>query len=159
MPNAPKEGCRRWGGSILELAEGFEAREVPFCASAPLPRADSAGALEGITDGNISGWVAKAQNDDQPIEVEILVNNIAYKRVRANTARPDIENAGPDRVAIGFSTTIDLGQFDCTLVHFSARIARHEKLLNTQLPAVQVPRSADKRHRPARSVRCSGRRK
>ena len=151
LPNAPEEGFG--AGAAPSSSSPKTSRQGKFrSAPPPLPRPDSAGALEGITDGNISGWVAKAQNDDQPIEVEILVNNIAYKRVRANTGRPDIENAGPDRVAIAFSTTIDLGQFDCTLVHFSAQIAGSEKLLNTQLPAVQVPRSADKHHQ-ARSVR------
>jgi GT2 family glycosyltransferase len=143
----------RWGRneSRLPLPDRFWLNSGPLPTPDPLPTSDVHGNLDGFSDGIISGW-ARGRRDGKPVEVEILVNDIPYKRVRADRARADIDIPGRTEAAVGFSVPIDIEQFDARVLRFSARISDGGNPLGSWLPPIQLPGPATLRRRAVRPL-------
>ncbi|RRB07461.1 sialate O-acetylesterase [Larkinella rosea] len=95
----------------LEAASTTPPTENPPVENPPTnpspnpPGTNYGGSLDGVSCGNIWGWVYNVSSPNAPITVEFLANNVVVGSIVASNFRQDLKNAGKGNGEHGFNFT------------------------------------------------------
>src|ERR1700744_2409284 len=92
------------------------------------------GSLDGIHGASVEGWGATNDGEDEPCDVEILVDNVLIAETAANLYRMDLDNAGIRNGYARFSVALPIYLYDGR-PHLLSAIA---KKFGTELPGSPV---------------------
>ncbi|GAB3919783.1 sialate O-acetylesterase [Larkinella terrae] len=105
-----------FGGPFLKNSRGMRAltfhkvaieaasAETPTTQNNP-PGANYGGSFDGVSCGNIWGWVYNKDFPDAPITIEFLANNAVVGSIQATNFRQDLKKSGKGNGEHGFNFT------------------------------------------------------